>query len=332
MHASVFLGTAALPHVARADEGNENAVRHARAKLEYVVPRDLSGCPDRDAFASSIATRLGYEATTNDDVPSTLRVVFQREGAAIRVHLHWVDTSKPAESDKSLVSETGACAELGAAAAFAAAILIDPRAMFPRPKDRVEKAPGESIESNSPGTWPWYEPRSPIPERTRPAQTPHESWRWQAMLAAASCIGCAPSANLGALVVVGVSKGSFGIDGGIRADLPASANSTAGRKVTSSLVLAELFPHGRFGPLRLGILGVGGTLAGESEGQAQASPYAGVGIRGAVHLSITRPVFVRLAMDGLVTLSRVSLRAAGSEVWTTPGVAAGLNLGAGVEF
>ncbi len=321
------------PLVVWADDPLENAPSHARVRLEYVAPSELA-CPDRDVFASAIATRLGYEAieTPDGDASSTLSVGFRAEGKAVHVLLRLVNAGTEGAAEKTLVSETGACAELGAAAAFAAAILLDPRAMFPRPKAPPQAAPGASLESNSPGTWPWYEPRSPLPQPDRPAPKPPAPWKWHAGASAAACTGCAPALSVGALVVLGVSKGRWGLDGGVRADLPASATSPSGRRVASALALGEVFAHGRLGPMRVGMLGQAGTIGGESDGEKQASFFAAAGVRTALALTVAAPVFVRVAVDGLITLSRVSLRDTGSEVWSTPALAAGANLGAGVEF
>jgi hypothetical protein len=138
--------------------------------------------------------------------------------------------------------------------------------------------------------------------------------------------------NAGALIFAGVAKGRLGLDVGVRADLPASTDASAGRSVSSSLVLGELFPHARLGPVRLGVLGSVGSLFGDSQGETQASLFAAVGPRVAFEFSVAGPVFLRLSLDGAVVLSRVSLRVEGFEVWSTPALVAGANLGGGVEF
>jgi hypothetical protein len=97
-------------------------------------------------------------------------------------------------------------------------------------------------------------------------------------------------------------------------------------------MVGELFPHARLGPIRLGVLGAAGTLFGESDGNTQASLLATAGVRTAVEWTVRAPLFVRAAVDGSVVLSRVSLRVEGIEVWSTPALTAGANLGAGIEF
>lgn len=302
------------------------APAHARAKLEYAAPPELS-CPDRDAFASAIATRLGYEAVVADGADAkTLSVQFRPDDKAVRATLRLSNAAKEIEAEKSLVSETGSCAELAAAAAFAAAILLDPRAMFPRPK--TPAPPGGSLESNSPGTSPWYEQPPPPP----PPPPPIAPWRWRAGIAAGSCAGCAPAVSVGAALFLGIAKGRLGLDGGVRADLPASTSAPSGRSVSSSLVLGELFPHARLGPVRLGLAGAVGSLFGDSDGEKQASLFASAGPRVAFEWTVASPIFLRAALEGAVVLSRVSLRVEGMEVWSTPALIAGGNLGGGVEF
>lgn len=313
---------------ARVAPAQTPAPAHARAKLEYVAPAEL-GCPDREAFAASIATRVGYEAIVDSegaDDAKNLNVQFRAESKAIRATLRLSNTAQELEAEKTVVSETGACTELAAAAAFAAAILLDPRAMFPRFSKPV--VPGPNLDSHAAGTSPWYEP----PEREAPPPPPPAPWRWRAGLGAGPCVGCAPSVNAGALLFAGVAKGRLGLDFGVRADLPSSADAPSGRSVSSSLVLGELFPHARLGPVHLGIVGSLGPLFGDSQGETQASLFASVGPRVAFEWTVAGPVFLRLALDGAVVLSRVRLRVEGFEVWCTPALVAGANLGGGVEF
>jgi hypothetical protein len=302
---------------------------HTRVRLAYSVPPELT-CPDRETFASAIATRLGYEAVVTDGAgeTKTLDVQFRQEQKAIRATLRLVNAANETESEKTIVSETGACAELGAAAAFAAAILLDPRAMFPRPGQAAP--PVAPPAWNSPGTSPFYEPPPPfVPPAPPPPAAP---WRWRAGAGVGPCIGCAPEVSVGAALLLGVAKGRLGLDGGVRADLPTSASAASGATVSSSLVVGELFPHARLGPVRLGVVGSAGSLFGDSNGEKQASLVAAVGPRVAVEWTVAGPVFLRAALDGAVALSRVSLRVEGMEVWSTPALTAGANLGGGVEF
>jgi hypothetical protein len=303
---------------------------HTRVRLAYAVPPELT-CPDRETFASAIATRLGYEAVVTDGAAETktLDVRFKQEKEAIRVTLRLLDAANETESEKTIVSESGACAELGAAAAFAAAILLDPRAMFPRPGPAAP--PSAPPAWNSPGTSPFYEPPPRIVPP--PPPPPPAPWRWRAGAGAGTCLGCAPQVSVGAALLLGVAKGRLGVDGGVRADLPtSSAPAASGATVSSSLVVGELFPHARLGPVRLGVVGSVGSLFGDSGGEKQASLLAAVGPRVAAEWTVLGPVFLRAALDGAVALSRVSLRVEGMEVWSTPALTAGVNLGGGVEF
>ena len=138
--------------------------------------------------------------------------------------------------------------------------------------------------------------------------------------------------SVGAALFLGVAKGRLGVDGGVRADLPSETSAASGRAVSSSLVLGEVFPHARLGPVRLGILGSVGSLFGDSAGEKQASLFAAAGPRVAFEWTVAGPVFLRAALEGAVVLSRVSLRVEGMEVWSTPALIAGGNLGGGVEF
>jgi hypothetical protein len=290
--------------------------KHAQAALDYVAP---AGCPDRDAFASSIATRLGYDPFAGDEKEKKALVVrYDKKKSALTATLRFGD------AEKSIVSETGACDELGAAAAFAAAILLDPRVMFPKPPPK----PGPNLDTSSPGSSPWWEPPPPPPPPP-PAAPPI---KLHAAVLATGCAGCGPSLNVGGAVYVGIAREKLGLDLGARADLPTSTSAPSGREVSSSLVVAEIFPHARFGFARFGLLGSIGALFGDSRGEKQTSLWAAAGARVGLIYPIAPPFFVNISVDGLVVVGRVALRVAGSEVWSSPGFAGGAAIGGGLEF
>lgn len=292
-------------------------------------PPDLATCPDRDAFASAVATRIGYDPFADSEPPQrTLTVRFRRDDTSVVADLR-LEGASGEEAAKTIVSESGACAEVGLAAAFAAAILIDPRAMFPRPKP----SGGESLDSRSPGTWPWYEPPPTLPPRSTPTPAPApDPVRFHVGVHGIGCVGCAPSVNVGGAVFVGLAKGHLGIDLGARGDVPTSGTAPSGRTAGSALVLGELFPHARLGPVRAGVLGAVGALFGDSAGERQVSPWGAAGTRVALEWTIAPPIFVRAFIDGLFVLSRVSLRVDGRELWSTPAFIGAAGLGVGMRL
>lgn len=315
---------AALPvGTARAADGPV----HVQATMDYAVPDGANACPDRDTFASAVATRLGYDPFEGANAPNRkpLVVRYRREGSAIIAQLRFDG------AEKTIASERGACDEAASTAALAAAILIDPRAMFPRPPPaNPPPATGPSLDSRSPGTWPWYEapPLPPPPAAPKPSSPT----LFQFGVAGVGCVGCAPTANGGGTIFFGVARNRFGVDVGARADLPSTVEDTAGRSVSSSLVVGELYPHARIGPLRLGILGAGGALFGSSAGVGQTSPWFAVGARGAVVWAFAAPFFMRFSVDGSMILGRVSLRVDERELWSSGSFAGTASLGAGLEF
>lgn len=208
------------------------------------------------------------------DSETTLHVAYARAAPPqITVALRLASASGATSAEKQLVSETGSCAELAATTAFTAAILLDPRLMFPRPKDRT--TPGQSLDSNAPSTWPWYESREDVPPV--PA-APSAPWRWRGGATAGACLGCGPSPSTGAGLFLGVSKGRLGLDVGGRADMPATTTTTpSGRSIRSSLAAFEAFPHARFAGLRVGLLGSAGALSSDSSENGRTSFWAAAG-------------------------------------------------------
>lgn len=314
--------------VSRASTARAEANEHARAELAYDVPAALGACPDRATFASSVATRLGYEPfAAGERQGATLRVRVRRAGEGLAADLE-LSRGAGEGAKKTLTSEAGACDELVASSALAAAMMLDPRAMFPRPPP--QRAAGPTLDSRAPGTWPWYEP-PPLPDRPPSPPPQKEAARVHVGAAAVGCAGCAPGPSAGAAVFAGLSRGAFGVELGARGDLP-SAAADASREVRSSLVLGELFPHARLGPLRPGLVGAAGALFGASGDARQVSPWAAAGARLAIEVPVGGAFFVRGALDGLVVLSRVSLRVEGRELWATPPFVAALGLGVGVRL
>lgn len=304
---------------------------HARANLAVDAPPSLA-CPGRDRFASSVATRLGYDPFTSadDDSLDTLHVRFAARGDVGRsAELQLLRPDGSSKSQKQLDSGVGDCEELAQAAAFSAAVMLDPRVMFQGPSADAP-ARGETLESNAPGTWPWYEPRSPLPHPQK--QTPPaEPWRLRAGLEIEGCAACAPRVAPGAGLFFGVGRGHFGADAGVRADLPVAKSTSSGKSVRASLVTGELFPHARFGVARVGALMSLGSLFGDSDGERQTSLWAACGARGAMEPPVAGRVFLRAAVDALASLARVSLRAGGEELWSTPILVGRASVGVGVE-
>ena len=297
---------------------------HEQAALDYEVPTNELACPDRATFVSAMATRLGYDPIVlrGASTSKSLRVRYVRARKSMTAKVQFKDGES--ETEKVLVSETGACAELAVSAAAAAAIFVDPRAMFPK----VPKAPPHPKPSPVPP------PALPDPpERPEPLiVAPVIPLRWRAALAVAGCVGCAPSPNLGFELMGGVAKGRFGLDVGARADLPITTWASSAKQLRSSLVVGEINPHLRFGPARLGIVTIAGAFLGEGSGVSQSAFWAAAGVRAAFEWRLVAPLFVRFALDGVLVLSRVALRIDGSDVWSSPAVAARTSIGVGLEL
>ncbi len=333
MRSTLRFGIAILlqAHVANADEAE-----HARVVLDYSTAPDIdNACPSRDAFASAIATRLGYEAVVADDkekIPQRLNVEYTKRDRAVVVRMRLLSTSGELLAEKTLTSETGACAEVGTTAAFSAAILIDPRAMFGKRADAATPPPASlPPEPPSRAAWPWYEPPADVHPPAPPPKAV-EPWRWHGGLAGTTCFGCGPAPSVGANLFAGFSKGALALEIGGRAFLETSAAASSGRSVAASLVTFDLFPHARFGLLRAGAFASVGALFGQSDGERQTSLWSSAGVRAALDFHVTGAFFLRASLDGGVVLGRVALRVESIELWSTPPVVGGGSLGAGAEF
>ncbi|HVH43218.1 MAG TPA: hypothetical protein VM925_12775 [Labilithrix sp.] len=309
------------------------APERARVVMDYSAPSDRRDCPDRDAVARSIAIRLGYDPFAAD-VDDHLEIAIAPRGRTLEAVVRLERPTAP-PVERTRASSSGDCAELAEVAAFTAATLLDPRAVFAGRKEGTT-IPGESLDVGRPLVPPASVPDEPRPPPPLAPPSEDPSWRVRVGARTTGCLGCAPAPNLGFGLIVGAQRARWGVDFGGRWDLPSSVVANDGTGVASSLLLFEAFPHVRVGPARLGPLGAIGSLSGRSigvEGRSREnSLWAGVGARAGLELKLLGPLFVHASVDGTFVLSRVHLVVRESERWSSGLVATAVSFGVVAAF
>lgn len=297
----------------------------ARVTIDYQSPTDRRDCPANDVVSRSIAVRLGYDpfAPTADD---HLRIVIRPRGRTLEAIVTLERGATVVERTRE--SASGDCAELSEVAAFTAATLVDPRAVFAGRKEGTS-VPGESLELGrplEPPPAPLESSAPPAPPPVAPLARERSGWTVRVGGRATVCVGCAPEPSLGFGVFAGIERARWGIDLGGRLDLPSSILAADGTGVSASLLVFEAFPHVRLGPLRFGPLGTVGTLSGKSIGvegpSRESSLWMAAGARASMELRIVGPLFAYASVDGSCVLTRVHLVVRDVERWSNDLLAA----------
>lgn len=299
---------------------------HVRATLAYTVAPEATSCPDRSTFVDAVAARLGYDPFVTKG-ERTVSVSLVRRGGAFVGRLGMGGTKE---------IDSKSCAELVDALAMAAALGLDPDAAFrPEPeKPEPQKPEPQEPEPRKP------EPRKPEPERvpSRPlaAHSPKADLRmW---LGPVGSLGDTPSATLGLALGGRIAYRGAALELEVASTLPSGVSigsggrGTAEGAVTSGLLAAcarlsfvALCATGQLGFLYARSLDVDAP-------RSALSAYGGLGARVALTHDVTERLFVRLALDGTVTVLRSDLRIDGRSLWETSPVVGRLGAYVGVRF
>lgn len=290
---------------------------HARAALTYELAPEASACPERQVFVDAVASRLGYDPfVAKGDRELTLRVVRRRDSFVGRLTMG---------GTKEVVSKS--CAELVDSLAMAAALGLDPDAAFrppdpPKPEPRPEP-PKPEPRPAPPKPEPRPDPPKPPPTAILPRTTEARLW-----LGPFGSVGETPSPTLGLTLGASLSRGPGALELEIGSTLPSAVSigsggrGTATGAVTSGL-LAACVRLDWLGICATGQLGFLHARSSDVDSpKSELSPYAGAGVRASVTHDLSSRLFLRLALDGQVTVLRSDLRIDGLSVWTTsPAVA-----------
>jgi hypothetical protein len=316
----------------------EGGVAVAAPPVELVYERSerAASCPDAAALRLEVAKRLGADPFV-EKAEGGRRVVARIDRAAsgeFHGEVRLENAEGPTEDAPSRALDAVDCNELVASMALTASVLLEPLAG--RHKRVLPPPPTTTSARELPDLGPPPPPVVPQPPSGTAIDLRLGAFAVGSLLAA-------PTVDLGVEVLGGIAIGPRGgptrwsIDGGARLDLE-SGESSDSHGARTSLAFGELVPGRRVGPVGLCAVVEVGALRGQipaasGEGKhAQSTAYAALGPRVALEIPVGAGFAIASHVEAVGVLTRTTLRAGQSELWTTPPLALSLGLGVARTF
>jgi hypothetical protein len=305
------------------------------ARLAYARSAAASSCPDESALRSAVAARVGYDPFF-PWAKRTFVVQVWRDRGRYMARLQIIDEHGFTHGTRELSSNERDCTELFDTAALAISIAVDelPKDESRPPTDDIPASPladtGSATPPPSSAPVPPTESASPAePPRLPPGEHPHAALG----LDAVGSVGTAPTPTVGVAASVGARWPTASTSLELRADAPASAESSAGTgRVMASSYDAAVVPCAHYGAAFLCAVGVLGLLhakgSGVSTPRAASTFVVAAGGRVGLQWPLSRGLSLLARLDLLVDLRRATFVLDGDNAWTAP-IVAGV---AGVGF
>ena len=311
------------------------AARAARAapqtlvSLEYETAPDASGCPDADEFRASVARQLHYDPF-RPTADRRVAVQIARKDVGFEGRIRWTDADGNWVGDRKLTSRRPECREIAASLAFTVAVQAQllatpaPPEPEPAPPPPPPPAPVEIPTVVAPPP-----PPPPPPPPVRPLT-------FAVGLGPAAGLGVAPQpTGLARLFVSGRrSRGSLEI--AVDAALPTTRDEVDGASVSLDRFAGSGAACGHARAFAACVTGTLGLFRARGSGvDMPLSPsglFSQVGARIAGTLDLGDRFFLAGRLDGLVMLSRWTVKINEMAAWTTPRVGALIGVDVGVRF
>jgi len=292
------------------------------AQLIYKRGEGAASCPDEARLRAAVAARLGYDPFT-DDGKAVVLVTITRGSGGLRAAIELRDPRGRVSGARELSSRQLGCVELAGAVTLAISIAVDPLAIappLPKPKPPPE-CPGCPTCPPPPVVAP-----PPPPERIHP----------RVSLGVAGTLGATPTPGLGLLVGAGFRYRAFSFELEGRFDVPFGTSAPTAGSLRASILAVLLAPCAHFRVLSGCALVGAGAMLGEgldvAEPRRDTTPWAALGVRGAVELQLRKWLWLRAHLDLLATLTRTTLYLNGTKAWVTPPLSGLLGLALFASF
>ena len=327
------------------------------ARLAVTREASAADCPGEQVLRNAVGARLGYEPF-DAGASSELTVVFRRQGTTLHAVIVLKDETGNVKGERTISSRRGDCDEVAAATTLTISILLDPRSGLAK---EPESAPPPAREPSAPvpaasSTPPNFPARAAGPSLLPPRaiSVPHETelappaGPINLVLSAdlTSSLGNSPGPSFGFLFGAGVEHRLWSASAELRLDLPADSlgieiddlSDTAGlHRARTHFTALNLVPCARFGlGYACGVVALG-LLRSETlrQGSPQAKSayfHALIGPRVGLGIPLSRSVSLAAHLEASYALTESTLRAADTDVWTTPSVLAQLGIGLRVQI
>lgn len=313
---------------ARADElanapvTREARVEHPRARLEYRA--DDAACPDESHVRTMVRTRLGYDPFSRQG--STERFVdlrIERRDGALRGRVV-VRSRSTSLGARELTS--GDCDELVSSLSVTIAVGIDPLSFTGSPprstRDSADPPPPKDAPKEPSTNESTEDPWSASADRPHEPAAGSGSARVRVHVGPLVSIGAAPVTTPGMAIGAGVRWRTASLVGEGRVDLPVVTRTITGGAISAAVLLGNVVPCFHFGVARACALISAGVLRASSENvtapRHTTNFFSALGARAGVEFPLREGIAFGAYVDLLATLTRITLRFDGHDVWTTP--------------
>ena len=315
-------------------EATAQAAPQTFVALEYEIAPDASGCPESARFELSVAHQLGYDPF-RAIADRRVAVQIARRGAVFEGRIRWSDERGRWVGDRRFSSRRPGCEEIAASLAFSVAVQIQLLAtLAPAPEPPAPPPPPSAPPATEA---PPPAPAAPVaPKPALPPPAPIHRVRLSAGLGPALGLRLGPQPiGVGRLFVSGRAAW-FSLELGVDGATPARLEEPDGSGFSLSRFAATTAACGHARALAACATAAIGLLEAQGFGvdlpTSHTGLYGTLGARLAATRDFPRQFFVTARLDGLVMLSRWTVRLNETTVWTTPRVGALVGLDLGVHF
>jgi hypothetical protein len=307
-----------------------------KARLDYDVGADITGCPSEAEIKNAVGARLGYEPF-DDAAPETIAATIARTADVLEARIAVRDAKGKLTGSRSIRSPGRDCAELSEAMTLAISIAIDPLSIARPPPAPAPPAPPPQPSAEPTTCAPCPAPVKPEP--CPPPPDPDDAVFFRASAGALMAFGVAPlPITAGFTADAGLRWRALSVDVEGRADIPVSAEKEPA-VVASHILVASLVPCGHYSLLAAcGVVSLG-VLRGSTPdlGGRDSTFYAAAGARVAAEIplygsSSLQALALRVHADLQAPLTRTTLYVQGVEAWQTPPLHGALGLALMGEF
>ena len=320
-------------------------------RLDYARSDRAASCPDREALQSAVVKRLGYDPFF-PVARQTIVVQVLASEVGLHAEMHLVDADGIIRGSRELSEQREHCDELVAALALAISIALDPSAALGEgPADAQPAATAEATKPTGPESdrpaeaqtkasqsAPATQPaaagsatkRRAPPTKTQPQRHP-KGTPIGLRAGVFGSLGVAPALAAGFRFGASVRRNWFELAAEFSDQLDASRTANEGGSVIGSLAEGTLAPCVASHTLAAcGLLNLGSLKSqGKDVPQPvnQRSLYAALGVR----VELSPQLFDRLHLlvnaDAFKSLTPITLRLHGEDIWHTPFVSLAASLG-----
>jgi hypothetical protein len=316
--------------------------------LEYARSDRAAACPDRSALKAAVVKRLGYDPFF-PAARQTIVVEITDQGPELRAQMHLLDESGIIRGSRELRERAEHCDELVASLALAISIALDPSAAMraePEPVTASSEQESSLKSAESDQARPDFPPETATPAASAPVPTTtrraHPTKRQLLAVQTLTHIGLragvfsafdvAPAKAFGWTSGISLRGQWFELIAEFADQLPASQDLPGGRGRAALLASNAAACLSR-GPLAACALTSVGSF--QSEGQAISAPhrqssfYAALGARFQYAPQLAGRFHLLLNLDIAKSITPITLRLDGKNVWETPVFS--VAVGAGLE-